>query len=889
MKSGREIRSEFLEFFKEKGHAVVPSSPVVPIDDPTLMFTNAGMNQFKDVFLGTGNRDFKRAADSQKCIRVTGKHNDLEEVGIDTYHHTFFEMLGNWSFGDYFKREAIEWAWEFLTDRMGLVKEKVYVTVFAGDRGMNLEWDEEAARYWKELTEVPDERILRFGVKDNFWEMADTGPCGPCSEIHYDLGPGSCDLEDDPAHECGVNKDCARYIELWNLVFIQFNRLSADKLSPLPAKHVDTGMGLERLAAVVQKKSSNYDTDLFRPIFKELGKRAGETYGKDAEKDKAFRVISDHVKALSVAIADNALPGREGRGYVLRRILRRAARFGRQKLGIREPFIHELTPVVAEIYSDIFPEIGERKDHISLVIKAEEEYFARTIDAGIARFEQMAAKLKKSNQDVIPGDQAYRMYHEGGFPRDLIDLMAREENLTVDEEGWKAAEEKHKKRSEGEAEGAEFDLAELEGLPATKFLGYWERGDAEQFGTKTGVRILKVIGEEAVVLDRTPFYAESGGQVGDTGIIYGEGFRFRVTDTGRIGDIVIHYGEIEKGEPDKLPEEATAEVDLNRRLNIMANHTATHLLHKSLRKLLGDQATQQGSYVGPDYLRFDFTHSRSLSDEEIETLELQVNQRIFENRPLNISVQDLDKAKRDGVTALFGEKYEKRVRVVEVQSFSKELCGGTHCCRTGDIGMFRIESESAVQAGIRRITAVTREKALEKTLKEKGIIEESAALLGAKNEELPTRIQNLMRQVSDLKKELKKSQKADVGGIRADLMKKAATADDALIIVEKIDDLSMDDMREVADALRSGEAPTAGLLAAVHDDKIRLLAFAAESAIKEHGIHAGKIVKETSGKLGGGGGGRPDFAQGGGHEVKELPRVLKELRENLVKKIGKDS
>ncbi|MHC5040463.1 MAG: alanine--tRNA ligase, partial [Planctomycetota bacterium] len=552
MKTAKGIRDSFLEFFRGKDHTIVASAPVVPGDDPTLLFTNAGMNQFKDVFLGTGSRSYTRVADTQKCIRMSGKHNDLEEVGQDTYHHTFFEMLGNWSFGDYFKAEAIAWAWEFLVEWVGLDPGRFFVTVFEGSEKMGVPPDDEAVDLWLTQTAIPRERILPFGMKDNFWEMAATGPCGPCSEIHYDLGEAACDCG---GGKCGVNTGCGRYYELWNLVFIQFNRIDENHLQPLPANHVDTGMGFERLVAVANGYVSNYDTDLFRTIFEALSEITGKAPTDSKPVETAFRVVADHVRAMCAAIADGAMPDKKSRGSALRSLLRRAARFGRTVLEMEDPFIHRLVPVVGGIFADVFPEIRERDEHIRLVIENEEKSFAQTIDRGLARFQSLAAVSKESGSSLIDGEKAYDLLQQDGFPKDLIEQMAREGGLTVDAQGWERAREKHRAASSGGvAEAFKFDLTELEGLPPTAFLGYWEREEAEGAGTVSQGKVLRIIGNRAVVLDRSPFYAESGGQVGDTGMIEGESFRFRVDDTGKVGDIIVHYGELEKGDLSRLPD-----------------------------------------------------------------------------------------------------------------------------------------------------------------------------------------------------------------------------------------------------------------------------------------------------------------------------------------------
>ena len=887
MPTAAEIRQQFLDFFHEKAHRVVPSAPVVPADDPTLLFTNAGMNQFKDVFLGTGGRDYSRAADTQKCIRVSGKHNDLEEVGVDTYHHTFFEMLGNWSFGDYFKKEAIAWAWELLVERFGIDGSKMYATVFGGDPKLGLPADEEAEVLWPELTGIPRERVLRFGHKDNFWEMGEVGPCGPCTEIHYDRGPAACDRKGVAGHACQVNGDCARFIEIWNLVFIQFNRTDDGTLKPLPARHVDTGMGLERLVALLQGKISNYDTDLFMPILDAIGALTGHTYGDDERIDIAMRVIADHARALSAAIADGALPGKQGRNYVIRRLLRRAGRFGRQVLGVEGAFLYKLVPVVAAVFEGVFPEILQRLPHITHVVEDEERSFARTIDDGITAFEKLGTALRERGETVVPGEEAYRLYHQDGFPRDLIELMAREQGFSLDEAGWMAAEAAHREASKGETAGHRVDLAALEGLPKTEFLGYWERGQAEGLGTvATGLKPLKLLGTEALVLDRTPFYAESGGQLGDAGFIVGEGegeggFRFRVEDTGRVGDVTVHFGELEQGDTSALPATLTARVEDARRREIMANHTATHLLHWALKQVIGEHANQQGSLVSPGYLRFDFTHPKGLTDAELLKIERLVNARVVENAPVRMAEESLNAARARGVTALFGEKYGEVVRVVAVGDFSQELCAGTHCQATGDIGYFRITSETAVQAGVRRIFAKTRLGAVEDALADRALLHGLAKRLATAPSEIARRLDALQEQVKELKKKGAAAAQQDVGGLRAKLLDEAEAVGGARLVVARVDVPDRKVLGELADALRGGDDAVAGALVAFIEDKTAFLTFATADLVKGKGVRAGDIVRAVAESVGQRGGGRPDFAQTGWKGDEGIAPALEKARELL--------
>ena len=884
MQSAAQIRSAFLKFFEEREHRIVPSAPVFPQDDPTLLFTNAGMNQFKDVFLGTGTRDYRRAADTQKCIRVSGKHNDLEEVGRDTYHHTFFEMLGNWSFGDYFKQEAITWAWEFLTGTLGLPKDRLWVTVFEGDPGAGIEPDEEAARIWAEATDIDPARVLRFGAKDNFWEMGETGPCGPCTEIHIDRGAAGADPADGSNREIGVNAGNERFIELWNLVFIQYNRQADGSLVPLPAQHVDTGMGFERIVSVVQGRSSNYDTDVFTPIFDAIAAATGKTYGGTAEDaDVAFRVVADHVRAISVAVADGALPSNDGRGYVLRRLLRRAARFGRQALGMERPFIHRLVPAVAASLGDAFPEIPARQKHITLVIEAEEKAFALTLDKGIDLFEGLAERVRKGGAREIPGGEAYDLYATYGFPRDLVDLMAGEQGLSVDAGGWAEAEAAHRAASRGDGGGKYLvDPGAIEGLPPTETFFHAEGGSN---GLASPARPLRLIDGRVLVLDRTPFYAESGGQVGDTGEIVGGDFRFRVDDTQKMGSIVLHVGKLRGGDARDLPELVEARVNEERRLDIMANHTGTHLLHWALRDVLGEGANQQGSLVAPDRLRFDITHSRAIAPEELERIEDLVNQRIRGDTPLRTTLENLDEAKARGVTALFGEKYDESVRVVDIGGYSTELCGGTHCRATGQIGAFAIISESAVQAGVRRIEAVTRGAAIRRMQEQRRLLREASRALKTAESDLVTRIKALQDQVKDLKKGGARQAASDVTSSAKDLLAEAQEIGGVKVLCRRVADIGAQDLSLLCDNLKSLGAPICGLLALESEGKALLAAFASKD-IAGRRVKAGDVVREVAPIVGGGGGGRPDFAQAGGKDPSRIDEALARAGELFAERLA---
>ncbi|RPH98589.1 MAG: alanine--tRNA ligase, partial [Calditrichaeota bacterium] len=742
--TSNELRQSFLDFFATQKHQIVPSAPVVPQNDPTLLFTNAGMNQFKDIFLGNRKPRSVRVADSQKVIRVSGKHNDLEQVGRDTYHHTFFEMLGNWSFGDYFKAEAIKWAWELLTLVLKLPKDQLYATIFIGDAQDGVPRDDEAADEWVKQTDIDPTHVIAFGKKDNFWEMGDTGPCGPCSEIHIDRGASFCD-HPQPGHVCRVNGDCARFIELWNLVFIQYNRDEHSVLHSLPSKHVDTGAGFERLLAVIQGKSSNYDTDLFTPVLAQISEVTGKAYN-DGETAVAFRVLADHLRALAFAIADGAIPGNEGRGYVLRRILRRAARFGRV-LDMHEPFIYKLLDSLVEIMGDAYPEIKERKDHIQRVIRSEEESFGRTLDRGIELFNEKAQELSRKGRSIFSGKAAFLLHDTYGFPLDLTQLMAEEQGFSVDTDEFNREMEKQRERS-SKSRDAKYQSIEIDPAAAsTEFVGY-DRDCAESE--------VVFIENDKIVLKSTPFYAESGGQVGDIGLISNAQFNFQVTDTKTIGEHVIHWGRIISGTAPSAGDIVKAEIDVERRRAAERNHTVTHLLHRALRSVLGDHVHQAGSLVHPDYMRFDFTHFERISATDLQKVESMVNEKILENRPTRWNLLSLEAAKSLGAIALFGEKYGDIVRMVEIDDYSRELCGGTHVRATGEIGEFVIVGETSIAAGIRRIEALTGKKAQTFLRSRLSILDQAAQVIGCPAEELVSRLNGLLEERKSIEQELKK-------------------------------------------------------------------------------------------------------------------------------------
>lgn len=863
--TSKEIRNQFLNFFKERGHKVVPSSSVIPFNDPTLLFTNAGMNQFKDVFLGIGKRDYKRAVNSQKCIRVSGKHNDLEEVGYDTYHHTFFEMLGNWSFGDYYKLEAIQWAWELLTDVWKLPKERLWATVFRTD--------DESYNLWKEKTDINPKHILRFDEKDNFWEMGEIGPCGPCSEIHINLS-------DDYENPKLVNAGKPECIEIWNLVFIQYNRDENGTLIELPQKHVDTGMGFERICAVLLSnewisksikdvRKSNYDTDIFSPLIKKIEEISGIKYEKEENKI-AMRVIADHIRALTFAISDGALPSNEGRGYVLRRILRRASRFGR-KLNLKEPFIYKLVDTLAETMGDVYPEIIEKKELTKKIIKSEEENFGNTLDKGIELFENIIQSLKEKNINKIPGEEVFKLYDTYGFPIDLTKLMAKEINFEIDEEKFEQLMEEQKLRAR---ESAREKLASInitvndiddfvtnEKIDTT-FTGY------DEFISKAKiVGIKKEDHNDLIILDSSPFYVEAGGQVDDTGKIIIDNHPFEILDLAKIENKIIHIINNEKDFPIKLNQNVIAQIDEKRRLDIMRNHTATHFLHSALRKILGSHVHQAGSYVGPDRLRFDFAHYSKLSESEIMDIEALVNEELRNNYPLlhyrNIPFEE---AKKMGALMFFGDKYGDYVNVVQYGEFTKEFCGGTHLKNSSQIGLFKIISESSISSGVRRIEAVTGlgvEKYIRAQMEKlKSSEEKIIELLETKKK--------LEKELSDLKMKEKLNQIPKI-------LESQSKIDGINIYKGKVDADNIDELKLFGDELRNKMKDGVGLLISEIDDKLNLVCVVSDSLIKEKKLNAGKIVSEVAKIVGGNGGGRPHLATAGGKDISKLNDALNQF------------
>ncbi|MDP4190120.1 MAG: alanine--tRNA ligase [Bacteroidota bacterium] len=855
-----EIRQQFLDFFKSKDHRIVHSSPVVPFDDPTLLFTNAGMNQFKDVFLGTGTREYKRAADTQKCIRVSGKHNDLEEVGQDTYHHTFFEMLGNWSFGDYYKPEAIQWAWQLLTEVWKLPKERLWATVYRSD--------DEALEIWRTKTDINPNHILKFGEKDNFWEMGDTGPCGPCSEIHINLS-------DDYENPKYVNAGTPECIEIWNLVFIQYNRDSEGVLHDLPAKHVDTGMGFERICAVLQKKSSNYDTDVFSPLIETISKLSGYSYDTDEHK-VPMRVIADHIRTLSFAIADGAVPGNEGRGYVLRRILRRAARYGR-KLGLNKPFLYQLVAVLVDYMSDVFPELEQNQSHIEKIIKAEEESFNTTLDRGIELFEGIASKVEASGSKTIAGEDVFMLYDTFGFPVDLTAVMARERGLSIDEKRFNELMDEQKMRAREStkdkfaSQSASFSDLGSFGLSEedkTEFVGYDKLSvNAHVIGYK------REEDKDYVILDRTPFYVESGGQIDDLGEIKIGKKLLKVVDVLKISDKIAHVVE----NPDNVKIEkgmkVTAIVDEKRRWDIMRNHTATHLLHAALRKVLGTHVHQSGSYVGPDRLRFDFAHYSKLTQDEIDQIESIVNDQIRSNIKVNHHrAIPFEEAKQMGALMFFGDKYGDHVNVIEAGDISKEFCGGTHVTNSAQIGIFKILSESSIASGIRRIEAVTG-KGVEE------FIHSQAEAIKTEEE----KVAQLQEEKRKLEKEIAElSLKSKLGGIDS-ILQKPSIIDGVTIYKGKVQAANMDELKAMGDELRLKMKEAAGVLISEFDSKVGIVCVVSDSLMKSKNLAAGKIVGDIAKIVGGGGGGRPHLATAGGKDITKIGEALDQV-ENVVKK-----
>ena len=868
MKSA-EIRKTFLEFFSSKQHSIVPSAPMVVKNDPTLMFTNAGMNQFKDCFLGNSIAPEKRVADTQKCLRVSGKHNDLEEVGHDTYHHTMFEMLGNWSFGDYFKKEAIEWAWELLTVVFKIHPDSLYVTIFEGDTQEGLSKDEEAYEQWKKI--VPVDRILMGSKKDNFWEMGDTGPCGPCSEIHVDLRNDEEKLAVNGREL--VNKGHPLVIEIWNLVFIEFNRKADGSLVSLPAKHVDTGMGFERLCMALQKVRSNYDTDVFQPLIQQIALLAGCRYGEDAAKDVAMRVIADHLRAIAFAIADGQLPSNNKAGYVIRRILRRAVRYGYTFLGFKEPFIHSLVPLLVSQMGETFPELPAQKDLIGKVMAEEEAAFLRTLDMGIHKFEH----YKIMDNKVVDGQFAFELFDTYGFPVDLTQLMAREKGWTVDMVEFAKCMEEQKKRSRQAAVVDKEDWVVIaETTEETDFVGYTQ--------TMCEARVVKYRKIKAkdkeqyqLVLDKTPFYAESGGQTGDRGTLEFGGEKVSVTDTKKENNLIIH---LTSTLPQHLEAVCVAKIDLKKRRLTQNNHTATHLLHKALRDVVGSHVEQKGSYVSDDRLRFDFSHFTGVTTEEQRKIEKIIFEKISENLAVNAETDTMENARKKGAIALFGEKYGNEVRMITVgDEYSRELCGGTHVNATGQIGLFIIVEETAVAAGVRRIEAITGETAFDYIFQQYlDPLNQIKSALKKPYAELPATVSALMENNASLKKQVEGLQREKAQELKNSLKTKAENVNGINFIAEQVD-VDTASIKDIVFSLKNDIDRLFVVLGNVSEGKVSITLMISDDLVEANKWNASKIIRNFAKEIQGGGGGQDFYATAGGKNPAGLTNVFSKARE----------
>jgi len=864
MKSSR-IRKAFLEFFHSKNHQLVPSAPMVVKNDPTLMFTNAGMNQFKDIFLGNSPIKYPRVANTQKCLRVSGKHNDLEEVGHDTYHHTMFEMLGNWSFGNYFKKEAIDWAWEFLVDVLKIDQSRLYATVFEGSPDEGIDFDSEAYNFWKKY--LPEDRIIKGNKKDNFWEMGEAGPCGPCSEIHVDIRSEE-DRKVIPGNQM-VNKGHPLVIEIWNLVFIQYNRKASGELELLPSKHVDTGMGFERLSMVIQGKQSNYDTDVFQPIIEKISWMSGIEYGKDPMSDVAMRVIADHLRAVSFSIADGQLPSNVKAGYVIRRILRRSVRYGYTFLNFREPFINNLVPVLVEQMGQFFPELESQKELVIKVIAEEEASFLRTLETGIRLLDGLVDQTKKDRKDSISGKDAFVLYDTYGFPLDLTELILKENNLTVNREEFNVEMEAQKQRSRSDATVETDDWNILFDIDEVEFVGY----DTLKAEVRIArMRTVKVKGKEQyhLVFDKTPFYAESGGQVGDTGTIQDNGDTINVLNTFKENNLIIHLAD---KLPTRLDARYFAKVNIENRTSTANNHSATHLLHYALRKVLGTHVEQKGSLVNPDYLRFDFAHYQKMTDEEIRKVEELVNRSIRQNFHLDEHRDvPMQHATQMGAIALFGEKYSETVRVIRFGE-SVELCGGTHVNSTGQIGFFKIVSEGAISAGIRRIEAITGAKVEEYIYNQVDSLRELKQLLGNPSN-LIQGATKIVDENNQLKKELDVFMRDKMQAIKNDL-KTSAKNQKGINIIGAIVDLGNPELiKDMVFQLKNEVENLFLVIGAEIEGKALLTVMISDNLVKEKNLNASNIIREVSKEIQGGGGGQPFYATAGGKNPKGLSLAL---------------
>ena len=849
MKS-KDIRNSFIEYFKDLNHHFVRSAPVTPINDPSILFINAGMNQFKPTFLGNEKPLYKRVMNSQKCIRVSGKHNDLEEVGLDTYHHTFFEMLGNWSFGDYYKKEAIDWAWKLLTKEWGIDQSRLWATVY--------ETDDEAYELWKKVTDIHENRILRFGKNFNFWEMGETGPCGPCSEIHYYIGD---DKNNQDPKKVNVSHD---YRELWNLVFVEFNRTDRGNLTDLSERHIDTGAGLERLTTVMQNKTNNYDTDLFIPIIQAIEKN---TDISSSVNPIPFRVIADHIRMLSVAISDGVLPSNEGRGYVLRRILRRAARFGRQ-LKFEDPFLSELVEPVCSILGETYPELDDKMSHIQKVLHSEELSFNNTLDRGLVHFDKLLSSL---TSDSISGKQSFRLYDTYGFPFDLTQLLAKEKGLNVDEAEFKSEMEKQKIRARGSKKFSvnkeNFQWQIISKGKDSHYLGY------ESLTSHSEIRKFSRNNDKIIlILNQTPFYAESGGQIGDTGIISVDDHDLTVENTiYDNGESIMH---ICKGTiaDDLLKNKVECIVDKNRRQAITSNHTATHLLHSALKTVLGDHVHQAGSLVSSDHLRFDLTHNKKINSTQLTKIELLVNQEIIKNIPLTVEITPFETARNEGVEALFGEKYGDEVRVISVGKFSKELCGGTHVNHTGEIGLFKIIEESSLSAGVRRIVAITGKESVIHVQNQSILVKGLLLKLNCNSDDLISRIDQIIDEKKSIEKKLKQKNQSFEFDIPS-LIKNGEDVASSILISSIIENLSLDELKNIGDSLLRKINSGIGILGTIIEQKPQVVIIVTKDLIKNN-ILAGAIAKEIGKTMGGGGGGKPYLATSGGKNPGKLKSAI---------------
>jgi alanyl-tRNA synthetase len=905
--SGAEIRQSFIDFFVAHGHTFVPSSPLVPGGDSTLLFTNAGMVQFKDVFLGTDQRSYTRAVNSQKCLRVSGKHNDLEQVGRDNTHHTFFEMLGNWSFGDYYKEEAILWAWQLLTEVWELPKDQLWATYFK-DEFEEIPEDREAAEIWLKQPGFNPNHLLSFGRKENFWEMAETGPCGPDTEIHFDRGPEFCNLKDIPEHKCQVNGECERFVEIWNNVFIQYNRQSATELTVLEKKHVDTGMGLDRVVAIMQNVPSNYKTDLFMPLIHQVQKLTGQT---DVEREAnltPYRAIADHARATSFLIADGVVPGNIGRNYVCRMLVRRAARFG-MKLNLHEPFMAQVAQAVIDEYGDFYPELKRNANTILENLTREEIQFHKTVDAGLDHLNDLLNEVKQNGGSILGGEEAFDLYATLGLPLEITRDIAQEQGLEVDSIGFQKAMDAHRLASGAGKEFGEMGGNDVE-IYANLLSQLQERGKISKEGVRytpyqpvnTAVEILAMVAGDlpvdiaspgqtvSIIVPETWFYVESGGQVSDTGQIVsanGDHWVVRIKDLRKpAAGLIVHVGEVIHGTP-RVGDKAFLRVDEERRKQIMRNHTATHLLHTALHHILGDHARQAGSLVAPDRLRFDFNHPKPMTREEILTVEAEVNQAILANYALHITEKPLQVAIEEGAMALFGEKYESRVRTITIgdqEKVSYELCGGTHVDETGDIGLFLITYEGSIAAGVRRIEAVTGWRAYEIARQRMNLLEEINHYLGTSQSESLTKIKNLEDALSSAQKEIEKLRSQQVGNVFEEKLATLEKIKGVQVLITVLPGADMDTLLEMTDKFRLNVGSGVAVLGSIYENKPILIASITDDLI-DRGLHAGKLIKQIASVVGGGGGGRPTLAQAGGKDPSKLSEALDQvavyLRENL--------